>query len=127
MNRTATDEQKKIIKEQHRKDGKVRCFVNNHPIDDEKDIEFHHIKPWSFKQETLLDNLAPVCKDHHRRIGLLSIEEYRSKLAISDFFKSKEPKKLNDVLEEKIGKGNFGKNLNFEIKDKKIIIYFSDS
>jgi hypothetical protein len=126
MNRTATEEQRKIIKEKHRIDGKVRCFVNNHPIDDEKDIEFHHIKPWSFKQETLLDNLAPVCKDHHRRIGILSIEEYRSKLAISEFFKSKDPKKLNDVLEEKIGRGNFGKNLNFEIKDEKIIIYFSD-
>lgn len=126
MNRIATEEQKKIIKEQHRIDGKVRCFVNNHPIDDEKDIEFHHIYPWSFKQETLLDNLAPVCKDHHRRIGLLSIEEYRSKLALSDFFKSKEPKKLNDILEHKIGKGNFGKDLNFEIKDEKIIIYFKE-
>jgi hypothetical protein len=126
MNRTATTEQRKTIKEQHRIEGKVRCFVNNHPIEDENDIEFHHIKPWSYKQETLLDNLAPVCKDHHRRIGLLSIEEYRSKLDISDFFKAKAPKKLSDILVEKIGEKNFGKELNFEIKNEKIIIYFND-
>ena len=125
-NRTANEEQKKIINEKHKIDGKVRCYVNNHPIEDEKDIEYHHILPWSFKQETQIDNLAPVCKDHHRRIGILSIEEYRSKLELSDFFKSKGPKKLNDVLTEKIGKGKYGKDLNFEIKDEKIVIYFSN-
>lgn len=125
-NRTATEEQKNIIKEKHRTDGKVRCYVNNHPIENDSDIEYHHIYPWSFKQETKIDNLAPVCKDHHRRIGILSIEEYRSKLDLVDFFKSKEPKKLNNVLEEKIGKNNYGKDLNFEIHESKIIIYFKD-
>ncbi len=125
-NRTANEEQKKIIKEKHKVDGKVRCYVNNHPIEDEKDIEYHHILPWSFKQETKIDNLAPVCKDHHRRIGILSIEEYRTKLEIEEFFKSKNPKKLNDVLTKIIGEGKFGKKLNFEIKDKKIKIYFNE-
>jgi len=125
-NRTASEEQKKIIRENHKVDGKVRCYVNNHPIEDEKDIEYHHIHPWSFKQETKIDNLAPVCKDHHRRIGILSIEEYRTKLEIEEFFKSKEPKKLNDVLTKIVGEGKFGKKLNFEIKDTKIKIYFDN-
>ena len=126
MTRIATEEQKNIIKEKHRQDGKVRCFVNNHPIDDEKDIEYHHIYPWNFKQKTLIDNLAPVCKAHHQKMGSLSIEQYRSKVDISDFFKTKEAQKLNDVLALKVGIGNFGKDLNFEIKDEKILIYFEN-
>lgn len=123
-NRIATPEQRKILNKKHTVDGSVRCFVNDHPIENEKDIEYHHIRPWSYKQETNIDNLAPVCKDHHRRIGVLSIEEYRSKLELEEFFIAKEPKRLNNILEKKVGLGNFGKILNFEIKDSKLLLYF---
>ncbi|MBM2824797.1 MAG: hypothetical protein HW402_461, partial [Dehalococcoidales bacterium] len=31
----ASEAEKKTINQQHTKDGKVRCFVNDHPIDSE--------------------------------------------------------------------------------------------
>ena len=65
IHREPTDHEKAIILEQHTKDGEIRCFVNNHPIDDEADFEYHHIKPYSQSGPTEVSNLAPVCKNHH--------------------------------------------------------------
>lgn len=73
--RVPTDTEKNEILSLNTREGKVRCFVNDHPIDDESQIEYHHINPFYFTGETQIETLAPVCKDHHRRIGLLSIEE----------------------------------------------------
>ena len=126
MHRTPTEKEKEIIIAQHTRDGKVRCYVSEHPIEDEKDIEFHHIKPFSEKGKTELSNLAPVCKEHHRRIRTLSITEFRSRLEIEDFFKSPEPRKLDDVLKKKIGDGNFGKKLIYEILGGSIKLFLQD-
>ena len=29
--------------------GQVKCYVNGHPIENESDIEFHHIQPFSLE------------------------------------------------------------------------------
>ena len=126
MHREPTEEEKRIIIAQHTRDGKVRCYVNDHPIADEGDIEFHHIKPFSEEGKTEISNLAPVCKEHHRRIRTLSITEFRTRLEMEEFFKSPEPRKLDDVLEKKIGDGNFGKNSAYEISDKGIKLFLMD-
>ncbi|WP_042688003.1 HNH endonuclease [Methermicoccus shengliensis] len=124
--REPTEEEKRTIIAQHTRDGKVRCYVNDHPIEDEGDIEFHHIKPFSEEGKTEISNLAPVCKEHHRRIRTLSITEFRTRLEMEEFFKSPEPRKLDDVLKKKIGDGNFGKNLTYEILDKGIKLFLQD-
>jgi hypothetical protein len=123
--REPTEEEKRTIIAQHTRDGKVRCYVNDHPIEDEE-IEFHHIKPFSEEGKTEVSNLAPVCKEHHRRIRTLSITEFRTRLEMEEFFKSPEPRKLDDVLKKKIGDGNFGKNLTYEISDKGIKLFLQD-
>ena len=109
IHREPREEEKRIILEQHTRDGKVRCYVNDHPIENEKEIEFHHIKPFSKGGETGIANLAPVCKEHHKRIGTLSITEFRTRLEMEEFFNVSEPRKLDDILEIKVGKGKYGK------------------
>ena len=129
MRRNPTNEEKATIIKNHTKDGKIRCFIDDHPIDSDKEIEFHHIKPFSLGGDTDIGNLAPVCKDHHRRIGILSITEYRTKFEMDKFFNVSGVRKLNDVLELKLGTDNYGKLLKYEIvdSDKMIRIYFGDT
>jgi len=33
-------------------------------VDNEKEIQFDHIEPFVKVEETSLDNIAPVCKNH---------------------------------------------------------------
>jgi len=124
--REPTKEEKKVIIVQHTRDGKVRCYVNDHPIENEKDIEFHHSKPFSEEGKTKISNLAPVCKDHHRRIRTLSITEFRTRLEMEEFFKSPEPRRLDDVLKKKISDEKFGKVLINEISDRTIKLFLED-
>jgi len=124
--REPTKEEKKVIIVQHTRDGKVRCYVNDHPIENEKDIEFHHSKPFSEEGKTEISNLAPVCKDHHRRIRTLSITEFRTRLEMEEFFKSPEPRRLDDVLKKKISDEKFGKVLINEISDRTIKLFLED-
>ena len=123
--RVPTDTEKNEILNLNTREGKVRCFVNDHPIDDESQIEYHHINPFYFTGETQIETLAPVCKDHHRRIGLLSIEEYRKRLELEEYFKDKKIVRLDDILQIKSKK--FGEKLKTEIIDNQIKIYFDNS
>ena len=126
IHRDPTEEEKVKIKNQHTSDGKIRCFVDNHPIDNEADIEYHHIKPFSRTGPTEAQNLAPVCKDHHFRIRTLSITEYRDRLRMEEFFKFPTPRKLSDVLTDRIGLNNYAKDFKYEIKDSKIKVYLAN-
>jgi len=126
IHREPTEIEKKEIIKQHTKDGKIRCFVNNHPIENESDVDFHHIKPFSHKGPTEITNLAPICKQHHRRIGTLSIVEFRARLELEEFFKHPKPRRLDDLLELKLGSNNFGKRITKEIYEDKIKIFLDD-
>ncbi len=125
IHREPTEKEKEIILKRHTKDGKIRCYVNDHPIED-GNIEYHHIKPFSLGGETDINNLAPVCREHHRRIGILSIQEYRDRLELEKFFKNSNTVRLDDILINKIG-NNYGKKLNNEVKGDKIYLYFDNS
>ena len=113
--REPTESEKKIINEQHIHDGKVRCFVNDHPIDNEVEIDYHHIKPFSQGGPTEVSNLAPVCHEHHKRIGALSIEEFRAKLGMEEFFNNPQPRRLDDVIEKRSDK--YAKAIKTEISN----------
>jgi hypothetical protein len=87
-----------------RKHGRI-CFVTGHTIPDGAPVEFHHIRPFTGEGPTTTDNIAPVCRDHHRRIGTLSLTEFRDKLQMESYFSSE--KRLDDVLAFKVKQ--FGK------------------
>lgn len=102
-----------------------RCFVDGEPIPEEDLYEFHHIIPFSIGGPTSLDNIAPVCKRHHRTIGTMSLQEYRDKLELARFFEGGDPKYLDDLIRFK--KGNCGERLNYEINNNTITLYYLDS
>lgn len=120
MKRELTDAEKQILLEKYG----LRCFVDNHPVKSKEELEFHHIIPFSEGGSTDLQNMAPVCKDHHRRLGTLSLSEFRDKLAIEHFFQKKREAYLDDVIKERVGEGNFGKDVQYELMESSIKIYF---
>ncbi len=118
--RQLTEEQKQEIIRRHGN----KCFVTGHEIPEGEKPEFHHIKPYSEDGETTIDNEAPVCKEHHKHIGTLSIQEFRDKLELESFFSDIEHKKLDDVLFRKIGQ--FGRRIGYKVSSdsKNITITF---
>jgi hypothetical protein len=119
--RQLSDIEKNQVLERHGR----RCFVDGEPISEEDTIEYHHITPFSEGGPTSMHNIAPVCKRHHRTIGTMSLQEYRDKLDLSRFFEGGEPKYLDELIRFK--KGSCGEQVNFEISDNKIILYFINS
>lgn len=86
VKRQLNEQEKQEVIRKHTKEGVLRCFVDGHPIEDGEQVEFHHIMPFSEGGPTNIDNIAPVCKEHHRRIRTLSLQEFRDKLELDHFF-----------------------------------------
>lgn len=125
IHRTPNENDKELIKRSHTENGSIRCYVNGHAIEDETQIEYHHIQPFSFTETTENESLAPVCKDHHRRIGLLSIEEFRARLDLEHYFQDKNIVRLDDIIESKSGR-EYGQSISYEQTDSSIRIYFNN-
>lgn len=119
--RQLSDPEKQKILEQHGR----RCFIDGEPVSDDEPIEFHHIRPFSFGGPTTIDNIAPICKKHHRSLGTMSLQEYRDKIDLSKFFESGEPKYLNDLIQYKIN--SCSQPIKHEIYQNHIRIYYQDS
>ena len=102
-----------------------RCFVDGAPIPDEEAIDFHHVRPFTRGGPTNLDNVAPVCRTHHRSIGTMSLQEYRDRLELQRFFEGGEPKYLDDLIRHK--RGRCGDKLPYEAEDSQVIGYYHDS
>ena len=101
-----------------------RCFVDGAPIFEEDPVEYHHIRPYTEGGPSTPDNIAPVCKQHHLTIGTMSLQEYRDKLELANFFEG-DPKYLDDVILKK--KGQYGQQTRYEICDNVISLYFRNS
>lgn len=120
--RLLSDSEKEEILKYH---GRV-CFITGHAIDEEEEVQFHHIKPYTEGGSTTKDNIAPVCKEHHKHIGTMSLQEYRDKLYLENFFREPGERKLDDVLNKKVG--SFGQKVIYSISEdgSQINITFSD-
>lgn len=101
-----------------------RCFVDGEPIPDEEAVEYHHIKPFSDEGPTNLDNIAPVCKRHHRTIGTMSLQEYRDRIDLGRFFEGTELRYLDDLVRYKLGR--CGQRITYEVQGNIISLYFDD-
>jgi hypothetical protein len=95
----------------------LRCFIDNHPVESESELEFDHIHPWSEGGASEIGNIAAVCKRHNREKGSLFIGQYRDRLALRGFFEGKDKRRLDDLLWVKLGSGNFGAPVTIEIND----------
>jgi len=121
IKRQLNEGEKEAVIEQHGR----RCFVDGAPILEDEGIEFHHIKAFSIGGLTTIDNIAPVCKKHHRTMGTMSLQEYRDKVDLDNFFGDGEPKYLNDVIIAR--RETCGTPVVYEIEGKRIILYFNNS
>lgn len=131
LKRQISEREKQEIIDRHSVDGILRCFVDGHPIDLESEgVEFHHIEPFSKGGATTIDNIAPVCNEHHRRIRTLSLQEFRDKLKLDHFFEEGFRKadgvRLDDVLEEMLGEQGYGKANRWEQTADGLRIYWQN-
>jgi hypothetical protein len=133
MKRQITEDEKaKLISKYRQTDGFIHCFVDNERIENEKEIHFDHIEPFAKVEETSLNNIAPVCKNHNLAKKDMTLSEYRDKLQMENFFENldsagKQPK-LNDVLTFKFENGfGFPIQYDFDSEQMKITVkYFQD-
>ena len=114
LKRQITELEKQQVLSQQRRDGVLSCFVDDHPIEKEDDVEFHHIKPFSEEGPSETSNIGAVCKDHHRRIRTLSLSEFRDQLAMSRFFEHPAQRRLDDLLEFKLQSNGFGRTVSYD-------------
>lgn len=114
LKRQITDPEKQRVLAQQRRNGVLYCFVDDHPIDADEDVEFHHIKPFSEDGTTEIANIGAVCKDHHRRIRTLSLSEFRDQLEMDRFFNHPTPRRLDDLLEFKLAFNGFGREVRID-------------
>ncbi len=108
---------RKIINRKNTRDGKIVCMIDNCLVDSQSDVEYHHIRPYLFEEKLDNDNIATVCKKHHREIGHLSIAEYKALKAMEAFFSGGSLKKLDDVLLTVLDDGEKGRPFIFSLED----------
>jgi hypothetical protein len=60
IKRQISDSEKLEVLAKQRRNGILFCFVDDHPIEAETDVEFHHIKPFSEDGPTEIANNRQV-------------------------------------------------------------------
>lgn len=108
---------RKIINRNNIRDGKIICVIDNCPIESPSDVEYHHVRPYLFEEKLDNENIATVCRKHHREIGHLSITEYKALKAMEAFFSDSSLKKLDDVLLTVLDETKKGRSFDFSLKD----------
>ena len=96
----------------------LRCFIDNHPVASEAELVFDHIEPYSEGGATDVGNIGAVCAKHNREKGSLSLSQFRDKLAMRRFFEGASKRRLDDLLQERLGANGYGRNLSTEKADQ---------
>lgn len=117
--RQLTDQEKNAVLKIHG----GRCFIDGHPIEEDEDLEFDHIRPVAAGGPTAIENLAPVCKRHNRQKSSMALSEYRDYLELGRLFGDGTLLFLDDVI---AAKGHpIGQALQYEIgsDDQSVSVY----
>jgi hypothetical protein len=127
VKRQLNESEKQKVLAQQRRSGVLYCFVDDHPVDKEDEVEFHHIKPFSENGPTEVSNIGAVCKDHHRRIRTLSLSEFRDQMAMDRFFDHAGPRRLDDLLALKLSVNAFGRKVKIDGEDQsRLTLHFTN-
>jgi hypothetical protein len=118
--RQITDAEKQAVL---RRQG-LRCFIDNHPIDSEDDVEYDHVHPYSEDGATAIENIAVVCRRHNREKRNLSLSEFRDRLKLRAFFGGARKRWLDDLLSEKLGPSGFGQPVSLEVRSDDVGLFF---
>ncbi|MCF7824209.1 MAG: HNH endonuclease [Candidatus Marinimicrobia bacterium] len=95
LSRQITDSEKKLILARFGR----KCYATGHEINDDFEIQFDHIKAFSEKGVSEIDNIAPMCKEHNLKKGRLPLEDFRTKLKMEEFFSRGQTLTLKDELQ----------------------------
>lgn len=94
----------------------LRCFIDNHPVASETELVFDHIEPYSVGGATEVGNIGAVCAKHNREKGAFSLSQFRDKLAMRRFFEGASKRRLDDLLQERLGANGYAKTLSHDIE-----------
>ncbi|MDE5464374.1 HNH endonuclease [Bradyrhizobium sp. CSS354] len=82
LKRQLNEEEKSIILARFGR----RCYANGHAISEEEQVQFDHIHAHVRGGDSELNNIAPMCSQHNKQKGQLSLEDFRTKLQLDAFF-----------------------------------------
>lgn len=126
LKRQLTDEEKATILGIHGR----KCFATGHTIPDGDPLHFDHVKAFALGGQSQVDNIAPMCEHHNKAKGTLSLEDFRTKLRLEDFFKQGDRLTLKDLLKHLHGKGeidSFGEHVAIKVDGETVSIESSSS
>ena len=95
LKRQLTDDEKLRVIAQH---GHC-CFATGHTIPEGESVHFDHIHAFARGGQSEINNIAPMCQQHNRDKGTLSLFDFRASLKLNDFFKTGDKLTLGDLLE----------------------------
>ena len=98
-----------------------RCFVDNHPLEDQ--VEFDHIRPFGDDGPSIMANIGAVCRKHNRDKGSLTLSEYRDRLDLRRFFEGAHNRRLDDLLEDRLGKRGYGNGIQLEFNNGAVTLF----
>jgi HNH endonuclease len=100
-----------------------RCFIDNAPLEADSEVEFDHIIPFAEGGRSEPGNIGAVCKKHNREKGTLSLSEYRDRLELRRFFEGAKKRRLDDLLEARLGPHGHGAPLQVEVDGNRATLY----
>lgn len=104
----------------------LRCFIDNHPVESEAELEFDHIAPFAEGGRSETSNIGAVCRKHNREKGVLSLSEFRDRLDLRRFFEGARKRRLDDLLSARLGDGHFGLPIRWEVTDSTVTLYLDE-
>ena len=121
LKRQLNDDEKAQVIEQHGR----RCFANGHLIPDDESVHFDHIRAYATGGQSEINNIAPMCPEHNRSKGTLSLFDFRTRLELEKFFNGSDRLTLGDLLQHLQAEGEittYGLPVATELKDDSIRI-----
>ena len=94
LKRQLTEEEKQQIVQQQGR----RCWATGMDIPDDQPLHFDHIHPFSKDGVSELENIAPMSAECNRQKSTLSLDEFRVKLRLQDFFRGGDRLTLGHLL-----------------------------
>ena len=94
LKRQLTADEKESIIDVH---GRV-CFATGHPIPEDQNLQFDHIRAFADGGVSELDNIAPMCETHNKQKGSLPLGVFRVKLRLGEFFRRGDNLTLKHLL-----------------------------
>ena len=76
-----------------------KCFANGHAIPESESVHFDHIRAYATGGESEINNIAPMCPEHNRAKGTLTLFDFRTKLKLERFFERGDRLTLGDLLD----------------------------